>query len=335
MDLTLDHPRLEHHLLAPRAVFSATDFARLTYFNITALDVGARGGFDVLLAPIAPLVHCVGFDPDAEEIRRLEAAPGSQGWGGVRYLPVALGEPGQGRTLYLTHSPGCSSLLEPNPAVFSRYGRDALFSVDGSAKINTLGLDAVVQTYGLQDAAYLKLDIQGAELEVLCTGAQLLDQSITAIRCEVEFQPVYCHQPLFRHLDAFLCERGFVLAGFHQPIAWTLQTPDQSPFQAGRDCLGDLIHADAFYLRHPERYSDAEEQGIRLCVRGSLIALALGRTSYAAALLNRPQVASWLADVHRIDAQQSVNKARRLLRRHQRRRLSRHLIRQLLRGQCS
>lgn len=335
MDLTLDHPRLEHHLLAPRAVFSETDFAKLTNFNITALDVGARGGFDVLLAPIAPLVHCVGFDPDAQEIRRLEAVSGPQGWGGIRYVPVALGEPAEGRTLYLTHSPGCCSLFEPNPAVFSRYGRDELFRVDGTAPINTLGLDAVVHTYGLQDAAYLKLDIQGAELEVLRTGDHLLDQSITAIRCEVEFQPVYRQQPLFRDLDTFLCQRGFVLAGFHQPIAWSLQPPGHPSFHAGRDCLGDLIHADTFYLRHPERYSDADEEGIRLCVRGGLIALALGRTSYAAALLNRPQVASWLADVQCIDSQQALNKARRLLRRHQRRKLILQLIRQLLRSQTS
>ncbi len=331
MVFDLKEARLSRHLLAPREVFSKTPLSRLRGLDVLALDVGARGGFDFLLAPIAPLVTFIGFDPDAAEIERLEAA-GAQGWGGVRYLPVALGATADARPLYLTRSPGCSSLLESDPGVYGRYGRESLFAVEGTTDVATLGLDEAAREYGFEAASYLKLDVQGAELEVLRTGPRLLDESVTAIRTEVEFQPIYRGQPLFRDVDAFLADRGFVLAGFHHPIAWSLQTEGRAEYVTGRDCLGDLIHADAFYLRHPERYADADDAGIALCARGALVALALGRLSYAATLLGWPRVAAWLAEVQGIDAAEAMEKARRLMRRHTRRARWLELARAVLRG---
>ena len=331
MGFDLKDARLNRHLLAPRGLFSKTPLSRLRGLDVLALDVGARGGFDFLLAPIAPLVTFIGFDPDAAEIERLQAV-GAQGWKAVRYLPVALGQTADVRPLYLTRSPGCISLIESNPEVYGRYGREGLFAVEGTTEVATVGLDEAAREHGLEAAAYLKLDIQGAELEVLQTGTRLLEESVTAIRTEVEFQPIYRDQPLFRDVDAFLADRGFVQAGFHHPISWSLQPAGQAQFVSGRDCLGDLMHADAFYLRHPDRYSDADDAGIRLCVRGALVALALGRLSYAATLLGRPRVAAWLADVQGIDAAEAMGEARRWMRRHTRRARWLELARAALRG---
>ena len=231
---------------------------------------------------------------------------------------MALGQTADQRPLYLTRSPGCISLIESNPEIYKRYGREALFAVEGTTDVATLGLDQVAKQYGFGSATYLKLDIQGAELEVLRTGTRLLEESLTAIRTEVEFQQIYCGQPLFRDVDAFLADQGFVLAGFHHPTSWSLQATGKSSV-SGADCLGDLIHADAFYLRHIDGYSEVDDAGVELCVRGALVAIALGRVSYAAILLSRPQVATYLADVHKIDVDQVLEEVRQLMRRHTRR----------------
>jgi len=331
MEMKLSDSRLDRHLLAPQTIFAKTELARLRNMTVLALDVGARGGFDFLLAPIAPLVHFVGFDPDKSEIERLEEAEG-QGWGaGVRYLPIALGQDHKARDLYLTRSPGCISLLESNPEVYNRYGRENLFTVDGTTQVETIGLDDAAQQYELQDAAYLKLDIQGAELEVLRSGVRLLDKSVTAIRTEVEFQPIYRDQPLFRDVDGFLSDQGFVLAGFHNPISWSLQSASSPQFTCGLDCLGDLMHADAIYLLHLDRYADADEAGVLRCLRGALIAMALGRMSYASTLLGRPHVISWLADSHGVNSRNVVTEARKHLKRHTRRFRIGKLVREIVR----
>lgn len=115
--------RTPFHLHAPRDLLARTPFARLEgQLTLKALDVGVRDGFDTLLTPIAPLVDFVGLDPDAAEVERLEQQRDARAprWHSERMHPIALGRPAAGRTLHLTHSPACSSLLPPNLAVTRR-----------------------------------------------------------------------------------------------------------------------------------------------------------------------------------------------------------------------
>jgi FkbM family methyltransferase len=331
MELTLNDRRLSRHLLAPKAIVSGTALSLMTDLEIVALDIGARGGFDFLLAPIAPMVTFVGFDPDSAEIARLEKS-GATGWGGVRYLPEAIGSQQADRKLYLTKSPGCTSLLESNPDMYERYGRSELFEIISENTVSPVGLDFALQKYSISNPAYLKIDIQGAELEALQTGERSLTESIVAIRTEVEFQPVYKSQPLFRDVDAYLDSRGFVLSGFHHPIAWCLGTKGQPHFEAGANCQGDLIHADAFYFRKLDNYRDTSEEEVRLCVRGALVALALGRLSYASQLLHRRNVSSWLRDTYGVDLTKVIPKAKELMRKHLRSQKLTNLLRTLVRG---
>ena len=284
------------HLLAPISLLKQSEFGKLRgKLLLTALDVGARGGFDNLLTPIADIVDFIGFEPDKAEVKRLEDASLSKGsWASIRYLPLALGNKSDSRLLYLTQSPGCSSLLQSNFDMYSRYGREELFTVIGTTVVATVPLDDAAREYSFQDASYLKIDIQGAELEVLKTGHKLLSDSIVAIRSEVEFQQIYKDQPLFRDIDNFLSEQGFHLVDFHQPVTWPLQTSGaslKSPFVIGRDCLGELIHTDALYFRNLDAFSDSDENAILVCIKAAMLALAYGRLSYAAVLFSKKRVA--------------------------------------------
>ena len=66
-----------------------------------------------------------------------------------------------------------------------------------------------VQTTRLDDIPdigtcdYLKIDVQGGELDVL-KGAQRVLKDVIAVHCEVEFAPVYRDQPLFAEIDTLL-----------------------------------------------------------------------------------------------------------------------------------
>lgn len=305
------------HLLAPLELFRNEELSKLKgNVQLTALDVGARGGFDELITPIGPFVNFVGFDPDEEEICRLEGiASGNSTWKSVRYLPIALGVKSESRTLYLTRSPGCASLLPPSPEVYAAFGRENLFSVDREVAIKTIPLDDASKAYNFADASYLKIDIQGAELEVLQTGENLLRNSILTIRTEVEFQKIYKNQPVFRDVDEYLSGLGFHLVGFHSPISWARVSRNGGKFAPGQNCLGEVIHSDAIYFRNIEGFSCKDESGILQCVRAALLALAYGRTSYAAVLLEKREVEEFLAGKYRfdvkgflLDAKQSMGK---------------------------
>jgi len=77
----------------------------------------------------------------------------------------------------------------------------------------TLPLDDAAAKFGLTDASYLKLDIQGAELEVLQSGPRLLAESVMALRVETEFLPIYKGQPLQKDIDGCLRAHGFMPMG--------------------------------------------------------------------------------------------------------------------------
>ena len=68
-------------------------FRHLQAEGFGLLDIGARGGIHHVFRDIAPLLHVVGFEPDAEEGKRLaEEAMRPSTIRSLTYLPWALGE---------------------------------------------------------------------------------------------------------------------------------------------------------------------------------------------------------------------------------------------------
>jgi hypothetical protein len=63
---------------------------------------------------------------------------------------------------------------------------------------------------GVPRVDVLKADTQGSELDVLAGAVETL-RHVRALELEVEFNPIYDHQPLFGDIDRFLRDRGFVL----------------------------------------------------------------------------------------------------------------------------
>jgi FkbM family methyltransferase len=176
---------------------------------LVVVDVGCREGEAQSWAPYGSKVRLIGFEPDVDECERLERE--FDGPAERHFLPFALGaEPGTA-TLHVTRSAQSSSLYEPSRAVIDVHPQLTAHEEIGRREIPVTTLDAWVgETSEANLPHFLKLDVQGAELDVL-RGAERSLRRVRVIQAEVEFAALYEGQPLFGDVDAYLRERGFVL----------------------------------------------------------------------------------------------------------------------------
>jgi FkbM family methyltransferase len=226
--------------------------------QISIVDVGAmkegEERYHQLLS--CGLAAVTGFEPNPVQFARLQGRDGP-----YRYLPVCLGKGGSA-TLNITRYPGCSSLLRPDPNVidlFETIGAESLDRINNFEVMNTLEL----QTVRLDDiddlrVDYIKLDVQGSELEILRHGIGKLADAVV-IETEVEFIPLYKDQPLFGDIQIFLRDHGFVLHKLIDCAGRPFRpfiTPN--PFSP----ISQLLWADAIFVRDFSRLGTYSDDGL-------------------------------------------------------------------------
>ena len=82
----------------------------------------------------------------------------------------------------------------------------------GTTEITLVSLDGWASEAGVEAIDIMKLDVQGAELEVL-KGARGLLGGVRLIELEVAFNPIYKDQPLFGEIDRSCVSRGSCCGG--------------------------------------------------------------------------------------------------------------------------
>ncbi len=209
------------------------------------VDAGARDGVHPLWRDVAPLLDVVGFEPDAGECARLNASTGR--WRSATYLPWGLGAQDGERPFHLCRARGASSLYQPNADWLRRFPDPERYEVVGTPMVRVRALDGLRRDPSVRLPAridFLKLDTQGAELDILNGAQETLQQHVIGVETEVEFASVYAGQPLFREVDAFLAGCGFSLFKLRRK-SWVRRN-GHPPASAGQ-----LIAGDALYLRDP------------------------------------------------------------------------------------
>jgi len=206
---------------------------------ITYIDVGAAGQIEAGWKARNNLkkIKYVGFDPD----RRSDSD----------YIdrtvhPNAVGRKKMRVTLFETRKPQVSSLLRPAHERLSKFVSSERFEVVGQTEVEVLPLDH----FDIKGPNFLKIDVQGMELDVLKGARETLKQCI-GLLVEVEFIQIYEGQPLFGEVSAFLSQHGFEFEDFITLRRWH-RKPGGLP--------GQLIFGDALFLVSPSSKLDSDQK---------------------------------------------------------------------------
>ena len=185
------------------------------------------------------LCRVTGFEPQQDALNALLTKKGQN----ERYLPYAIGN-GSEQTLNICQVSGMTSLLTPDKNMLQTFGIFAEFGrVIEQIPISTRTLDSIDEIVHLD---YLKIDIQGGEMDVFKHGRQKLAKTV-AIQTEISFMPLYENQPTFAEIDAELRSQGFVPHCFAAMKNWII-----SPLVINNNPtipLNQLMEADMVYVR--------------------------------------------------------------------------------------
>lgn len=195
------------------------------------VDVGANeGNFSAAVLALAPNATVIAVEPSPGPRARLQARLGDK----LTIVPSALAGESGTAVLHVTAHDHNTSLHQPREEMQELY-EDPGWKVVDEIEVPTDTLDALV---GDREVAALKLDVQGAEMDVLAGGRRALERT-RAVLLEVTFVSHYEADATFPRLDAAMRDLGFELTAFSEP---------------GRNDEGIVTWADACYARRHTGY---------------------------------------------------------------------------------
>ena len=257
----------------PKKLFAVLDLPVLTSLlqdaGVKIVDVGGRGSAFHPLLTLAPFAHYFVSEPDVEEAERLrKQLPDEAEWRDVTVITEAIASRRGVANLHVTIQPGMSSLLEPDVEVTRRFHLAQKFRVVSIVEVPTLPLDEAAAQYGFADAAFLKLDTQGTELDILESGPRLLGESLLGVHTESCFHAFYKGQAVFAEIDSHLRHRGMVL------FSLSRTTLRRSGFRKSLYSKRIIAWAHCLYFREPETLLAASGDALRRQL-SRLLAMAL------------------------------------------------------------
>jgi len=168
-------------------------------------DVGAARGIPSHLTVLSEVADLMLFEPNPQEAQALSVHyQSANGASRVRVYPCALSGTGGKRTLHVTNVPTGSSLLRPSPRQALATGDEGYFFPMREIEVDTRTLSDVLQEAQVGSLDFIKLDIQGAELEVLQGAGQAYLEKLTAVELEIGMPGCYEEQARFSDIDQFL-----------------------------------------------------------------------------------------------------------------------------------
>lgn len=189
--------RVKRRLAVPDMEWSMGNLARLGFRPRCSLDLGAyKGEWTDLCLKIFPTTRVLMIEVQPHLIVALRDKA-ARSHGSIEVCEALLGAREAPDVTYYLADTGTSALREAQPSVPA---------VQAKARLRTL--DGVVRDLGWPSVDFLKIDVQGYELEVLRGASDTLRTS-EVVLMECNLIPIYEGAPLLAETIRFMDDHGF------------------------------------------------------------------------------------------------------------------------------
>ena len=189
--------------------------------KLIGLDVGAQGGFNsdkFFPERYNKYFESILVDPLKNSLEGKESThtinKGLWSSKGVRKLYI------------LNKRPQSSSMYEPDKKSLSIYGFEEkdfhLFDVSKTEMVECDTLSSSLKALNINTLDYLKIDTQGAELEIL---KGLENYRPLLIKCEVQIFPMYKKEPSWTEVTDLLYKLGYIVSDWKKIGSHATRTP--------------------------------------------------------------------------------------------------------------
>lgn len=176
-------------------------------YPMVVVDGGARRGARKRWNIYKSHAAILGFEPEELECARLVArAPDNH-----FYYPIALSNEVGEREWYRLTNVGSSGFYPPNPAMVDRFPWEQTMHIVRERTVPTTTLDVFMENSKYVGIDFIKLDVEGAELDALKGASNQLDSFVLGVHVEALFTPVRYGQSDFCMVDTYLRDKGFRL----------------------------------------------------------------------------------------------------------------------------
>ncbi|MBR2573843.1 MAG: FkbM family methyltransferase [Loktanella sp.] len=223
---------------------------------ITVLDIGANpltnGSAPYIALLQAGLAQVFGFEPQPDALAALNAGKSEM----ETYFPDAVGN-GEPATLHLYHAQGFASLFKINEysARYLNFGK--WVEPVGEIALNTRKLDDIAE---IPPVDLLKIDVQGAETQIIAHGRAKLAQALVVIT-EMRMFPIYQGEPRFGDLAAELHGQGFEFLRFaplhHVPLT------RRHRGNLRRSEFAQAVDGDAIFVRDLRNMATFDDESLK------------------------------------------------------------------------
>ena len=217
--------------------------------RLTLIDIGARGDIPPPWNKLENLypdrLKVIGFEPDTLEYVKL-----AKKFPEREYINEALGAASGAKKFYINETASTSSNYPANLRLLKNFhpdhsrGRKVARILD----VPVTTLDTVMPKHLC--APFIKIDVQGAELDIMKGGNVFFDKVAVGISAECWTYPIYEGQPLLHDILAWASVNNFELYGMQEVGRWDLNSKLRTKSKGIPVCI------DVLFFKNFNSYND-------------------------------------------------------------------------------